>query len=217
MSSLENFRNRMAAYGLLGILLTSVGCSPYKRLFNGRDVSGWHHVLDSDWLARSGVMYSDQNPDGRLQGESWLFTAKEYEDFILRLEYRIAEGGNSGVFFRDPIPTRRRARAPDGGKPPPWEAGYEVNINNDHEVYPTGSVWATAPGPAKLQREGEWNSLKIKVQGKRISTWVNGQPAVIDFELPERSRRGGIGLQRHGGPAYRDKRIEFRRIEIREL
>ena len=36
MSSLENFRNRMAAYGLLGILLTSVGCSPYKRLFNGR-------------------------------------------------------------------------------------------------------------------------------------------------------------------------------------
>ena len=135
---------------------------------------------------------------------------------MLRLKYRITPGGNSGVFLRDPLTRAQRTAAADGGQGP-WEAGYEVNINNDEPVYPTGSVWDAAKGPGKLQKEGEWNDVLIKIQGQRIWTWINGQVALDGALLPPRSTRGGIGFQRHGTPVYRDKLIEIKEIGIREL
>ncbi len=178
---------------------------------------GWVAVLDSEWtVSADGTIASDQDPGGRLAGESWLLTEKDYEDFELSLEFRIPAGGNSGVFFRDPVSRAERLAAANGGSPP-WEAGYEVNINGDEPNYPTGSVWATAKGTPGLQRDDEWNTLEVRVVGQRIWTTVNGTVALDGAELPARSERGAIGFQRHGGEAYRDKRIEFRRVEIREL
>ena len=49
-----------------------------------------------------------------------------------------------------------------------------------------------------------------------MSTWVNGQPAVSNA-TQNRSHHGGIGLQRHGTPAYADKLVEFKQIDIQEL
>lgn len=180
-------------------------------------LDGWVRVLDSAWIVDDeGHLVSDQDPAGRREGESWLLTEKDYEDFELTLEFRIAAGGNSGVFIRDPIPRADRLAAEDGG-PPPWEAGYEVNINGDEPNYPTGSVWATAKGAPGLQRDDEWNQLEIRVVGQTIWTKVNGKTALDGVELPPRSKRGAIGFQRHGGEAYRDRRIEFRRVRIREV
>ena len=202
--------------GALGLGLLLSGCSPFVPLFNGRDLSGWVQVLDSDWTVEDGTLLSRQNPQGRLQGESWLISERDYRDFILRLKFRITPGGNSGVFVRDPLPVAERSRAANGGQPP-WEAGYEVNINSDEPNYPTGSVWAIAKGPPGLEKKGEWNGLEIKLQGNRIWTWVNGQPAIQGHELPPRAEKGAIGFQRHGTPAYRDKLIEIKDVEIRQL
>ena len=149
-------------------------------------------------------------------GESWLVTDKDYADFVLHTKFRITPGGNSGIFLRDPIPRAQRLAAADGGQGP-WEAGYEVNINNDEPVYPTGSVWDAAKGPGKLQIEGAWNDVVVKIQGQKIWTWVNGKVALDGAELPARTTRGGIGFQRHGTPQYREKVIEFKDIEIQEL
>ena len=66
-----------------------------------------------------------------------------------------------------------------------------------------------------LHRIGEWNELLIRVEGDRVRTWVNGKPGVDARQ--SRSRKGAIGLQRHGTAQYRDKVIEFRKIEIAEL
>lgn len=195
---------------------SGTGSGEFVALFNGQDLNGWVQVLDSEWVVRDGILLSDQNPAGRSQGESWLLTERRYGDFLLKLKFRITAGGNSGVFVRDPLSGDDRRSAADGGKPP-WEAGYEVNINNDEPNYPTGSIWAACKGPPGLQEEGEWNDLRIKVKGDRVWTWVNGKPAVEGAELPPRSREGAIGLQRHGGAAYREKRIEFKEIEILEL
>ena len=148
---------------------------------------------------------------------SWLLTKKNYKDFILRLQYRIAQGGNSGVFLRDPVPRDVRLNDKEGGAPPPWEASYEININNDEPVYPTGSIWATAKGPAKLQKEGEWNDVWVKIQGDRIWVKINGTTSLDGFKLPPRAEEGAIGFQRHGGEQYRDKLIEYRNVEIREI
>jgi hypothetical protein len=201
------------------LLLAAAGCAspggaPRVALWNGRDLAGWVQVLDSRWVVEDGVLVARQDPSGRREGESWLLTEKDYEDFVLSLEYRITPGGNSGVFLRDPVPLAQRLAAADGG-PGPWESGFEANINAREPNYPTGSIWEIAKGPPGLEREGEWNRLEVRVEGNRVRTWVNGTPAVDAVQ--SRSARGAIGLQRHGGEAYRDKVVEFRDIVIEEL
>ena len=192
------------------------GCRSFVPLSSGDGLDDFAQVLDSKWTVEDGVIASRQNPDGRLDGEGWLLTKKFYTDFVLKLKFRITPGGNSGVFLRTPVSCEERLAAPLGG-PPPWAAGYEVNINNDEPVYPTGSVWQVASGRRHLQREEEWNDLEVKIVGERIWTWVNGESAIDGDMLDSRSPTGAIGFQRHGGERYRDKLIEFRDISILEL
>ena len=186
----------------------------FQPLWNGRDLAGWVKVLDSDWRVEGGILLSRQDPAGRREGESWLLTEGDYRDFVLRVEYRITPGGNSGIFLRDPVPRATRLAAADGGKPP-WDAGFEAQINGEDPSYATGSIWEIAKAPLGLQRSGEWNELVIRVEGDRVRTWVNRVPGVDARQV--RSVAGAIGLQRHGGAQYRDKVIEFRRIEIAVL
>ena len=183
-------------------------------LFNGRDLAGWVQILDSKWTVEDGVLVARQNPAGRREGESWLITEADYDDFVLTLQYRITPGGNSGVFLRDPIRRDVRRSAPDGGLPP-WDAGFEANINAREPRYPTGSLWDLAAAPPGLEEEGEWNDLKVRLRGDSVTVWVNGKLAVDTTQ--KRSRKGAIGLQRHGGAQYRDKVVEFRDISIQEL
>ncbi len=218
----------MRRLGLLAIATLLAGCmtvdplalddSDFTPLFDGRSLEGFVTVLDSPWVVSDGIASSRQNPAGRLEGESWLLTKKPYRDFVLRVSFRITPGGNSGVFVRVPVPWNERLASALGG-PVPWDAGYEANINNDEPNYPTGSIWALAPAPKLLQREGEWNEMLIHLVGQRISTWVNRVPAVQNFELPARegADTGAIGFQRHGGEAYREKLIEIGEVMIYEL
>jgi hypothetical protein len=188
--------------------------TPAAPLFNGRDLTGWVQVLDSKWTVENGALVARQDPKGRREGESWLITEKDYGDFLLSLKFRVTPGGNSGVFLRDPVPRNERLRAADGGKPP-WDAGFEANINAEEPNYPTGSIWEIAKGPPGLERPGEWNEMQVKVQGDRVWVWVNGKLAVEAVQ--KRSSRGAIGLQRHGTAQYRDKVVEFKDLVIQEL
>jgi hypothetical protein len=185
-------------------------------LFNGHDTSGWVQVLDSKWTVENGVLLARQDPTGRRDGESWLITEKDFTDFLLAVKFRVTPGGNSGVFLRDPIARADRLAAADGGKVGPWESGFEANINAVDPEYPTGSIWAIAKGTKGVERAGDWNDMVIEVRGDRVSTWVNGQLAVSNA-TQNRSKRGGIGLQRHGTAQYRDKLVEFKQIDIQEL
>ncbi|HEY7372170.1 MAG TPA: DUF1080 domain-containing protein [Polyangia bacterium] len=185
-------------------------------LFNGRDTSGWVQVLDSKWTVENGVLTARQDPSGRRDGESWLITEKDFTDFLLAVKFRVTPGGNSGVFLRDPITRADRMTAADGGNPGPWESGFEANINAVDPEYPTGSIWAIAKGTKGVERAGDWNDMVIEVRGDQVSTWVNGQIAVSNA-TQTRSKRGGIGLQRHGTAQYREKLVEFKQIDIQEL
>jgi len=185
-------------------------------LFNGRDTAGWVQVLDSKWTVENGVLMARQDPSGRRDGESWLITEKDFTDFLLAVKFRVTAGGNSGVFLRDPLTRAARLGAPDGGNPGPWESGFEANINAVDPEYPTGSIWSIAKGTKGVERAGDWNDMVIEVRGDQVSTWVNGQIAVSNA-TQTRSKRGGIGLQRHGTAQYRDKLVEFKQIDIQEL
>jgi len=184
-------------------------------LFNGKDLSGFVQILDSKWVVEDGVLFARQDPTGRREGESWLITEKDYTDFVLTLKFRVSPGGNSGVFLRDPLPRAERQAAADGG-PKPWEIGMEVNIQDSPTTdWPTGSVYSIGTAAAHgLDRPGEWNDLKVTVQGDRVTTWINDKLAVDAHQT--RTAKGGIGFQRHGTPEYQDKLVELKEIFIDE-
>lgn len=215
----------------LPVVLLSVGCGSSDRtmqapataatpagkpvqIFNGKDLTGWVQVLDSKWTVENGVLLARQDPKGRREGESWLFTEKDYTDFILTLKFRVTPGGNSGVFLRDPLPRAQRQTAPDGG-PKPWEAGLEAQICADDEDWSTGGIVFVAKAKKGLEKPGEWNDMKVQVQGDHVTTWVNGEMAAEGNQT--KTKKGAIGFQRHGTSKFTDKLIEIKDVYVQEL
>lgn len=204
-------------WGMCIILLTGVLVGPisaqvlspaeqaegFVSLFNGQDLSGWNiEGTKEAWSVQNGLITCD----GR--GSGWLRSDWEYEDFILRLEWRISPGGNSGVFFR----------CARGGAP--WTTGHEVQILDDAgkvDLHGSGSLYGNVkPSANPTKGAGEWNAYEIRCQGKHITVIVNGTLVVeVNQEevpaLKEKPLRGYIGLQNHGS------KVEFRNLRIKEI
>lgn len=186
----------------------------YGRLFNGRNLEGWEVIGGSpeSWGADDGILYTDG------VGSGWLSTISVYDNFILELEYRVPEAGNSGVFLR----------APRHGNPA-YE-GMEIQILDDYaDQYAelgswqyTGSIYDVI-GPSKRVTgpAGEWQKLVIEAKGPDIRVRLNGN-LIVNTNLinhmekvnkhPGLVRRSGyIGLQNHSN------RVEFRNIIISKI
>lgn len=187
-------------------------------LYDGKDLKGWdvQNGTISAWQA-NGVILSCVKPGG-----GWLRTTKMYSDFVLRVDYRIPPGGNSGVGLRFP---------PKGD---PAHMGMEIQIlDDDAEVYKqmhlvaaqhTGSIYYQAPakqGAAKPANE--WNSYEITCLGPHVKVVLNGQTVsdvmVDQFTkgegghkpLADRPKIGYVGLQSH------ETHVDFRNIELKDL
>lgn len=183
-------------------------------LFNGQDLSGWEQVggQAAAWQVTDGVLYTDG------AGGGWLSTAREYGNFRLELEFRVPEGGNSGVFLRAP-------RVGD-----PAYAGLEIQVLDDYaDKYAdlqswqyTGSIYGVlAPSSRESHKAGRWQSMVIVCEGPQVQVTLNGE-GIVDANLiaymhlekshPGLKRRGGyIGLQNHS------TRVEYRNIRLTEL
>lgn len=172
-------------------------------LFNGKDLTGWHVMGSPSWKVENGILVCTG------EGGGWLRSDKQYENFVLRLEFRISKGGNSGIFIRSAL---------EGN---PAFTGMEVQILDDHGRAPsphtTGSIYdAVAPRKNMSKPAGEWNFVEIICSGPWVVVAMNGEEIVrtnMDEhpKLKGRLRKGYIGLQNHGA------RVEFRNIRIKEL
>jgi len=181
-------------------------------LFNGKDLSGWLPNPAKSWEVRDGVLVctGEEGP--------WIRTEKEYENFILRLEYRISKGGNSGIFVRC-APVGRASRT-----------GFEIQILDDYGKPPTkktaGAIYdVEAPWRNMSKPAGEWNEVEISCIGRRIVVVMNGEKIhdlnlddeKLNASLPDelkvnkRRQKGHIGLQNH------HSHVEFRNIRIKVL
>jgi hypothetical protein len=214
-----------ADHGVNGRVGTPAGekQAQFVRLYNGKDLDGWTTTPGgkmSAWKA-DGELLSCIGPGG-----GWLHTSKTYSDFVLKLEYRIPKGGNSGVGLR----------FPETGDPA--HEGMEIQILDDNapeykDIKPaqhTGSVYyqsAAKQGVAKPP--GEWNSYEITCLGPHVKVVLNGQ-VVSDIQideftkgegghkpLSERPEIGYVGLQSHAFKSVDGSRIDFRNIEIKDL
>ncbi|MCS7253414.1 MAG: DUF1080 domain-containing protein [Armatimonadota bacterium] len=172
-------------------------------LFNGKDLSGWKVMGAQSWEVKDGVLICHG------KGSGWLCTEREYENFVLRLEYKISKDGNSGIFIRTGLKGRQS------------RIGMEVQILDSYGRKPTtgtaGAIYgAVVPTKEASKPAGEWNEVEITCDGPKVTVILNGEK-IIDVNMDEhpllkdRLRKGYIGLQNHG--SY----VEFRNIRIKEL
>jgi hypothetical protein len=182
----------------------------HKPLFNGKDLSGWQSGDDksmASWTVADGLLVCTGKPG------TWLRAEGVYDDFNLRLEYRLKPGGNSGVYVRVPATGSHRD---EGG------AGVEIQILDDNsprykdlkDYQYSGSVYAIVPASKHVGLPpGQWNQLEIDCRGAHYRVIHNGT-VVVDAtaekypELAKRLLKGAIGLQNHSEEVY------FRNLRI---
>jgi type 1 glutamine amidotransferase len=194
-------------------------CAPrppkgFVSLFNGVNLEGWGEVGAPCWYAHDGVIVCT----GQSETTGWLRSNRMYRNFILRLEYRISAGGNSGIFLR----------APHYGRSS--RLGMELQIQDDGTAPPsntcTSAVYSVVtPRLNPARPAGEWNQVEVTLKDRHLRVVWNGH-LVHDIDLDDpalsanlprthllyrRPNWGYIGLQNHRSL------VEFRHIFIKEL
>jgi hypothetical protein len=138
------------------------------------------------------------------------YVANNYENFHLRVETIINDGGNSGVFFRTPFGPSSREGYPT--------EGYEAQINSTHrDPRKTGSLLihgnAVVNLPASPVPPGEWFTLEVVADGPHLSVKVNGQATADYIDAAPHSRVGQVALQVLDAATV----VRYRKVEIKEL
>ena len=165
-------------------------------------------MYGADRLSAAKIRRCNGCESGPDQEYGYLGTEKEYKDFELILEFRQSADGNSGVFFRSFI---------DGIKITGWQAEVAPPGHNTGGIYESyGRGWLIKPLPEKDKylKFGKWNTLKIRVEGNRVETWLN-EHEMISLEDEKIGKANGIiALQIHSGGGIK---VEWRNIQIQLL
>ncbi len=205
----------------------------WEILFDGSSMAAWKgygsESVPAPWRVEDGAMVF-YPPEDRPEGESYnLVTRKAYTNFVLSLEWRISEGGNSGIFWGV-------LEDPKYGQP--YETGPEIQVldNQRHpdasngDTHQAGALYdMVAPSADVTRPPGEWNQCEITVDyaSGRGSVVLNGTEIVAfplgdaswdamvarskfkDWEGFGKFHTGKIGLQDHGdGVAFRNIKIK---------
>ena len=183
-------------------LMAIPGVSQEMSLFNGKDLSGWTIYGTEKWYVEDGLLVSESGPDKQY---GYLATDKYYDDFELTLEFKQEANGNSGVFVRSTV---------DGTKVSGWQVEVAPPGHNTGGVYESyGRGWLIKPDPEKdkVLKEGEWNTMKIKLSGNKLTSWLNGTEMVSITDDKIGAGKGSIALQIHDGGGIK---VKWRNINI---
>jgi len=171
-------------------------------LFNGKDLSGWTIYGTEKWYVEDGILVSESGPDA---GYGYLGTNEHYKDFELTLEFQQEANGNSGVFIRSTV---------DGTKVSGWQVEVAPPGHHTGGVYESyGRGWLIQPPAEKDEalKFGEWNTMKIRVVGDQLTTWLNGVEMVSYSDEKIGAGEGSIALQIHDGGGIK---VKWRNISL---
>ena len=188
-----------------GIIILFTGCITNNSLFNGENLDGWKKYGTEKWYVENNEIICESGPDAQY---GYLGTEKHYKNFVLTLEFKQEANGNSGVFFRSTI---------DGTKITGWQVEVAPPGHDSGGVYESyGRGWLIKPDPEKDKalKMGEWNQMKIKVEGNDVTTWLNGTQMIHFSDEKIGEGEGSIALQIHDGGGIK---VRWRNIFIEEL
>ncbi len=179
--------------------------SSQKQLFNGENLDEWTTYGTELWYVEDGILICESGPDKQY---GYLGTNAHYKDFELTLEFKQEANGNSGVFIRSTV---------EGTKVSGWQVEVAPPGSNTGGVYESyGRGWLIKPEPEKDKalKMGEWNQMKIRVQGDSITSWLNGTEMITLTDAKIGAGEGGIALQIHDGGGIK---VKWRNIQLTEL
>ncbi len=187
-------------------------------LFDGKTLDGWVNVncKPGTWTVVDGMIHCDGQPTGALR------TPRQYENFILELEWRhLKPAGNAGVFIW---------ASPQAAPGVPFLRSIEVQVldhgyGNTANYTTHGDVFAihgaamkpfapsrgmrSFPTEQRSKPSPEWNHYRITCQDGTIRLAVNGKEVSGGSECAW--RKGYIGLESEGSP------VDWRNLRIKEL
>lgn len=203
-------------------------------LFATNDFSSWHKFgggeVGNAWKIEDGVVYLDaKNKDGWQTGDGGdIVTNEEYENFHLKYDWKISQGGNSGVIFlAHESPEYNYA----------WNTGMEMQIL-DNEGHADAKIISHRAGDLydlivsseeTVKPHGEWNSAEIIVNNAELELILNGTTVVSTTlwtpewealiagskfkDMPNFGtfKKGKIALQDHGDEVF------FKNVLIKKL
>ena len=187
-------------------LLSAVCMNAQKTtLFNGKDLTGWNIHGTELWYVEDGLLVCESGPEEKY---GYLSTKKFYDDFILTLEFKQEANGNSGVFFRSTL---------EGAKISGWQVEVAPPGNDSGGIYESyGRGWLIKPDPEKdtALKMGDWNRMKIKVVGDKVTTWLNGTQMISFTDEKIGRGKGSIALQIHDGGGIK---VRWRNLKVKPL
>ena len=192
----------LLSFFLINFALTAQSST---KLFNGKNLSGWTIHGTEKWYVQDGHLVCESGPDKKY---GYLSTNKEYSNFILTLKFKQEANGNSGVFFRSGI---------EGTKITGWQVEVAPPGHFSGGIYESyGRGWIIKPKPEneKYLKSGKWNTMKIKVVGDEVTTWLNDQQMIMLKDEKIGKGKGLIALQIHDGGGIK---VRWKDIKIKEL
>jgi hypothetical protein len=188
----------------------------FQRIFNGKDFTGWAGPIN-DYEIVNGAIRCLPKKGGTI------YTKDEYDDFVVRLEFKVPPGGNNGLAIRYPS----QGDTAYGGmcELQVLDENYEKATGSTldpRQVH--GSVYGMVGATRGYQRPvGEWNFQEVTVNGSRIKVELNGT-VILDADVskvtefmgdrphPGKDRKSGhFGFAGHNDP------VEFRNVELKKL
>jgi hypothetical protein len=196
----------------------------WELLFNGQDMNAWRNFKKQDinpkWIIENGTM----KLTGRGGGD--IMTKNQYENFDFRLEWKISEAGNSGIFIlADEKGKKIYSHAPE----------IQILDNEKHNDrkkpnHRSGSLYDMITSPAESHKKaGEWNQVRILLNKGQLQVWQNeiqtvdiligsdkwnellGKSKFKSWKGFAKNKKGHLGLQDHADVVW------FKNLKVLEI
>jgi hypothetical protein len=207
----------------------------WQLLFDGESTKGWHKYggkpVGSAWKIADGAIYLDTTikENWQIKDGGDIVTDDEFENFHLKLEWKIAKDGNSGIMFYVHEDTAKYKW--------PWETAPEMQVldNNGHPdakilKHRAGDLYdMISCSKETVKPYGEWNLAEVKCVNGKLDFYLNGENVVSTtiwddnwkkmvagskfVKMPDFGtyKKGKIALQDHGNTVW------YRNVMIRKL
>ena len=174
-----------------------------QKLFNGKDLAGWKTEGNARWEVKDGLLVGQQGPD---EAAGDLFTKAEFEDFELKVTYKVVWPANTGIWYRYRSP--KKAYQAD-------ILEYMNPIAYSGSLYCPGRMFLVINDDAELIDKKGWNTMVIRAEGDRHRIHLNGK-LVADIHDGD-TKSGRIGFQVHAGSQFSNMRVIVKEVRLRQL